>query len=281
MSTSFTSPSFHASSQPRAVIKDPAAAVLEARHDARVATDLHVELFSRDFSGSLAARARDLSVGGICLATQSIVALQSLTKLILYAGDQSIEIAIEGRWQNDPTGEASVLSGIEFCIADRETQALLWSLVHDSGKKLAQFIHGQSELSCLSRDDAATVAQASRYREVPRGCAIYDGNDPALSSDSVFVVKRGSVSLTLTAENGRPRELAALQPGGIFGGLPVTAGMSNLDHAAATEDCQLVEVSGSAFAYMRVAQPLTAQRLTQAFSRHHTQRLHRLLQKLI
>ena len=39
----------------------------------------------------------------------------------------------------------------------------------------------------------------------------------------------------------------------------------------------LVEVSGSAYAYLRVAQPLSAQRLTQLINRRHIERLHTLL----
>jgi hypothetical protein len=253
--------------------QDPAAAILDARHDARVAADFEVALYSRDFSGPLGAQVRDISVSGICIATPSIVALSSLSRIVLHLPTGRHEIAIEGRWQSEPSGEESVLSGVAFSDLCAEEEAQLWEVVHDCGRALARFVYGKSELRELGREDAAHIAQASRLRRVPRGRTLYEPGDTAPANDSVFIVRDGAVTLSLDSAQGTARELGRLSCGDIFGGLPMTAAIPNIDRAIATEDTTLVEISGSAFAYLRLAQPLSAQRLTKVITRRHIERL--------
>ncbi len=236
-----------------------------------------MELFSRDFSGALSARVRDLSVSGICLATPSIVALASLSRIVLHVPTGPLDIAIEGRWQSEPSGEEAVLSGVAFCDLRPEMEAQLWEIVHDCGRALARFVYDKTELRGLGREDAGHIAQASRLRRIPRGRTLYEPGDTAPANESVFIVRDGAITLSLDSAPGKPRELASLGRGEIFGGLPMTAAIPNIDRAVATEDTTLVEVSGSAFAYLRLAQPLSAQRLTKVITRRHIERLHQLI----
>ena len=52
--------------------KPPAMLGIEARSDPRVGSEVPVELVSRDFSGVIRAVTRDVSVGGVCVASPAV-----------------------------------------------------------------------------------------------------------------------------------------------------------------------------------------------------------------
>lgn len=257
---------------------DAAAAVLEARADPRVGVDLGARVFSRDFEGGLDARARDLSVGGVCVASESPFAFKSVERLVLDLPSGPMELPAQGRWQSESVCERVVLTGLAFDSRSAADVSRLWDAVQGSCKELGLFLYDRTELSDLSADDAVSVAQISRFRIVGIGRFIYRQDVCRAGDDSIFIVHRGRVSLGHGFTSGREATLERLGPGCLFGGLPIVAETPNLETAVADEDCTLLEISRAAYGYMRVARPLLAQRLAQLVARSHTQRMRRLLE---
>jgi hypothetical protein len=255
-----------------------AIAVLDARSDPRVAADFAVSVFSSDFSGPLPARARDLSVGGMCLATRSVVALGSLRSVRLELADGPLVLAAEGRWQRESHSEECVLSGLAFAGPGGVEAEKLWRVVQVATHDLALFLSRSAGLGELGPDHAMGLAQLSRYRLVHARRALYRHDAPLPGDDSIFVVLRGRVELRhrirATEEIGAPH----LGPGALFGGLPCVADVPNLESALAAEDTRLLEVTRPAYAYACLAKPLLAQRLAKVVLRAHVQRACHFLQ---
>lgn len=262
---------------PSAGLVDAAAAVIEARAAPRVAVDFPVEIYSTDFEGPLAAHARDLSVGGVCVATRSMFALRSVHRVALELPDRSLPFDATGRWQADSSSEDSFLSGIAFRAPEESNVSRLWDLVHAAGKTLGLFLYSTSELSELGADDATNIAQISRLRRVASGRSIYPQDACRPGDDSIFVVRSGRVNLRYRFGPGDEISLLELDPGSVFGGLPITAGTPNLESALAATDTTLVDISRASFTYLRVAKPLLAQRLVQIVARTHIRRVRQLL----
>jgi len=254
-----------------------AAAVLEARSDPRVAVDLPARIWSKDFDGALAGRVRDLSVGGVCVATDSLFAFKSLRRVALALPGGVLELPAEGRWQGE-SGDRTVLTGVAFASPSPEEVARLWDVVHGAGKELGLFLYEHAELGSLSPDDAMSLAQVSRFRFGEEGRAIYRQDGCRPGDDSIFVVHRGEVRLGHRFGPAREVTLERVGVGGVFGGLPVVAETPNLETAVAGRDTVLLEISAQSFSYLRVARPLLAQRLCQAVTRVHTARLRKLLE---
>jgi hypothetical protein len=253
-------------------------AVLEARISPRVAADLAVELYSREFSGPLRARTRDLSVTGVCVATRSIVSARSIEQIVLRYGEEALRLPVEGRWQSDSPTEGSVLVGLSFGRLDSAAAGAVWSLVQEMASKIAQFISQSPTFAEFSSDEALSVAQMSRFVRIQAGRPIYVPGHRDL--ESIFVVSEGQVGLHLKLRTGEELTLARLGPGGLFGGLPLIAGMPNLEMAAAQTDVGLLEISHGAYSYARLAKPILAQRLTQAVARGYAERVGQLLKLL-
>lgn len=257
---------------------DAATQVVEARADPRVAVDLAVQLDGADFAGPLAAQARDISVGGMCVATRSILSLASLRHVTLPLPRGKLRLAVAGRWQVDSPSEDSVLTGVAFVEPDPPAVSALWSLVQRAGNELVEFLHQHSDLRALGADDAMGIAQVSRFRNVPSGRAIYAQDATAPGDDSIFILRAGSVTLHHRFAPADEVTVARLAPGSVFGGLPIVAEVPNLESATAEGSTTLIEVSRGAYTRLRLARPILAQRITQIAARHHAERVRRLLE---
>jgi CRP-like cAMP-binding protein len=86
----------------------------------------------------------------------------------------------------------------------------------------------------------------SDAKHVARGTIIFRQGEPG---DDMFVVERGKVSLTLTAE-GRQQEVAVLAPGEFFGELSLLSGAPRTATAEALEDSTLLAIRRDVFALM-------------------------------
>lgn len=268
--------SLHVVSGPPLHLTEAAEVLLEARADPRVGIDIPVQLSSRDFRGGIEASARDLSVGGVCVATSSLMAFRSIEEVKLTLPDGPMTLKVEGRWQTEATGGDSLLGGLSFLEPTRDEIARLWNVVHDASKDLSLFLFESSDFQELCADDASNLAECSRFRIIQGRKRIYAQDECRPGDDSIFLVLRGTVSLRVRI--GR-RELPfqQLSPGSVFGGLPVVADVPNQDSAVADGDAKLLEISRGSFSYLRVAKPLLAQRLAQLVTRTHLQRSRRLL----
>ncbi len=81
---------------------------LELRATPRVATDIPVDLYSTDISGSLPGRARDISIEGISVATPSPFAIKSIQRVVLAFSEGPISIDAAGSWQSDSDNEDGI-----------------------------------------------------------------------------------------------------------------------------------------------------------------------------
>ncbi len=246
---------------------DAAQAILETGTDPRVGVDFPVQVFSGDCSGALPASARDLSVGGVCLATTLMFSFKSIRRVRLDLASGPIELNAEGRWQSEAASDASMLTGVSFTDPDKDDVSQLWSVVNDVGKELGLFLFDCSDLSDLCADDARSLADCSRYRLVAARTRIYRQDEYRPRDDSIFLVLRGEVSLMVQLGSRREVTLERLKTGSLFGGLPAIADLPNQESAVADSQTTLLEISRWSFAYLRVTKPLLAQRLAQIITR--------------
>ena len=254
------------SSEP--TLGNPAQAIFDARNDPRVGVDFPVQIFSGDFSGPLAGTARDLSVGGMCVATASRFSFGSIRSVSLEIADcPPLELKAEGCWQTDATSDASMLTGVSFPNPEKSEIARLWSLVNAAREALGLFLFDRSELTGLSADDVANLADCTRYRVVPPRRRIYRQDERHSEDDSIFLLLRGEVSLMARIGDRNEVALERLSPGRLIGGLPTVADLPNQESAVADCHATLLEISQKSFAGLRLAKPLLAQRLAQVVTR--------------
>ncbi|RIL04906.1 MAG: hypothetical protein DCC71_12365 [Proteobacteria bacterium] len=257
--------------------RDP---VAQARAIPRVGADLAAEIHSGDFAQPLAARTRDVGVGGVCVATVSPFSYRSVRRVTLELPGGRVALAARGSWQVVEHAENVVLTGIEFTEVDERTLHTLWDVVMDGGKTLARFLHGGSDLAHLGADEAVGIAHASRWKEVPAGRYIYRSDVARSGASSIFLVHDGAVVLQLRVRGAIDRAVARLGPGRLFGGLPLIAEAVPGESAVAQTDVRLLEIHGPAFRFLCSGKPWLAQRLAQAVTAAYARRAGALLAEL-
>ncbi|MCG8588715.1 MAG: cyclic nucleotide-binding domain-containing protein [Proteobacteria bacterium] len=252
---------------------EPKVDPLELRSNPRVGADLPVDIYSTEFSGSLPGRTRDLSVGGLCVATAGPFAFKSVTEVGLTLPGASYRIPAEGRWQREEPRADLVLTGI--ALNDPEPAALdeLWQVVLDSGMRLARFLHERTNLHELGLEEAMALAQISRYRDVAAGATVYRQGTQVDGEDSIFLLLRGRVSLEARVRDAIEIPVQQLDVGDLFGGLPLLADVPHAESAVAESDSRLLEIDRSAFRYIRTAKPWMGYRLAAALIRTTARRL--------
>lgn len=254
--------------------------LLQARSDPRVGADYDVEIVSSDLAGPLAARSRDLGIGGACLATPSPFSFRSVRRVVLHLPGGRLELDAEGRWQREEPSEQVILTGVAFQAPPEAAVARLWDVVLDGGKALARFLYGDSDLAHFSVDEAVGLAHASRWRTVPAGRAIYRGDVERSGASSIFVLHTGTVQLQVRAKGVIDHTFATLGPGRLFGGLPLVAGGLPAEAAIARTDVRLLEIHEGSFRYLCAARPWLAQRLAQAVTLTYARRAGALLARV-
>jgi CRP-like cAMP-binding protein len=154
-------------------------------------------------------------------------------------------------------------------------------VVDKVSREIGRFLFEALREEGISLDDAMSVAQTTRTRIVPRGGFIYQRHQPhAPGDDSIFIVQQGSVELTLPIRAGREVRLGKAGSGSILGGLGSVIGMLPLESAQANEETVLLEVSKSAYAYLKIAKPLLAHWLGQVILGGHLRRMDGVVSRL-
>lgn len=250
-----------------------------ARTDPRVGADHRAEIVT-DLPGGLVGQTRDLGLGGACIATPSGFSYRSIRRVKLHLPGGVVTLDAEGRWQREEPSEKVMLTGVAFVDPPDEVVTRLWDLVLDSGKALARFLYGDTDLSHFSVDEAVGLAHASRWRSVAVGQYVYRGDVARSGASSIFVVYRGEVALQLRVRGAYDHVLARLGPGRLFGGLPLVAEGLPTESAQAATDVRLLEISESSFRYLCAAKPWLAQRLAQAVTQTYAQRAGALLARV-
>jgi CRP-like cAMP-binding protein len=247
----------------------------DARTEPRVAAEFKVSLHSPDFSGPLAASARDLSTDGMCVVTRSPIALGSVRRATLQLHSGPLEVTTQGRWQAPSASEGLVASGFSFPGLQAPAKALLYDEVRSRAEEVARFLHFESELAELGSDDAIALAGHSRLRVVTARSAIYRQDSASAGEDAIFALLDGRVSLRHRL--GAASEVAApeLRRGAVFGGLPTLLDLPHAETAATLGETRLLEVSRGSLAYLRLGNPMLAERLARIVLRSCFLRLRR------
>lgn len=262
-------------------LTEAAAAVLESRSDYRVAADFAVEIHSRDFNPPLPARARDLSAGGICIATPAPFVLDGVHALTMHLPSGPLRLDVHGRWQKSLSFDDAVLSGIAFSSFTPAEVSILWDVVHDTARELGSFVYKSFSEAEPTIDNAMSVAQISRTRIVGRRKLIYQRGLDADEDDSIFIVRTGQVHLHLPMRAGNEVPIADLGPGDLFGGLAMLASIPHFESARTNEETMLLEISRASFSYMRLAKPLVAHWLGGLVMRSYLGRLGKIVDRAV
>lgn len=249
----------------------------ESRGLPRVGADFPVDLRTSDLSSALPARARDLGVGGVCVATASPFSLKSVRRVAIALPDQTLTLEAEGRWQREARGDDCILTGIEFSRPPDAAVRTLWDFVLDAGKEIARFLDTASDLRGLGVEDSMGLAHLTRLRDVPAGRWLYAQETQRDGEDSVFVVLRGSVGLHVRVRNARDVNLSRLGPGALIGGLALLSGAPHWESAVAASDTRLLEIDRAAFHHLERTKPQLARRLAHGILQTHATRLQSLL----
>lgn len=105
------------------------------------------------------------------------------------------------------------------------------------------FLRGHPVFSSLNEEELAHLLQdeVSQEREYPQGAVILRGGE---AGDSMFLLRSGSVQVTLGGA-GEPRfSLATIQAGEIFGEMAVLERRPRSATVLAREECLLLEIAG-------------------------------------
>lgn len=250
---------------------------LEIRSNPRVGVDLPIEIHSGEFAGALLGRTRDLSIGGACIATQSPFSFKSLRRIVLRLPTRSLSLEANGCWQREDPVENLILTGVSFDNPPPESLEVVWDLVLDAGKKLARFLYERTALRELGLEEAMGLAQVTRLRTMQTGDMIYRQGTRHESSDSIFLIAEGSVTLQVRVRDAIEQPLCQLGPGDLFGGLPLLADLPHADSAVANSTLRLLEVDGSAYRHLRTMKPWLGHRLGVALLRVHALRMSQTL----
>lgn len=258
----------------------PSAAVLGRRALPRVGISFPVRLHLAGLPGPLDARARDLGVGGVCIATASRFVVRDLRRLVLVLPAGAVELPAEARWQIEASGEDAFLTGVRFLDIPDETLDLLWDVVHEQAKSLTRWLSQQRELAGLSLGDALDLAHLTRLREFRAGGSIYRQGVQASGEDSIFVVMRGEIVLETRTPAHRKFVVGHVRPGQLFGGMGIVANALPSETALVDRDSSLLEVSRGTFENLKQASPALAFQIASLATRSHLLRLESALGRL-
>ncbi len=254
--------------------------VFGTRGDPRIGADHPVRIYASDFSGSLAGRTRDLSVGGCCLATDSPFSVKSIQKIEIQIDGRWLALDAEGRWQTALPGDDVVMTGIEFERPTDEQVDVLWDAVLEGGKQLARFLYVGSDLRPLGVDGAMGLSQITRVRRLAAGSTLYRQDRDPDQSDSIFVVQKGVVVLQVRARGVREIPIDRVVAGQVFGGLSMLAGVPPTESAITETDVEVLEFDARGFQYLARNKPWLAQELSQIVTTTYVRRLHRVLEQV-
>jgi CRP-like cAMP-binding protein len=246
-----------------------------------VGVELRIDLESDQFSGALPALTRDLSIGGVCVATRSPVGLQSIRHIVLHLPSGPIRLEASGRWQSWHAATASALTGVAFKSVPAQAQDAIWDHVLDVSKDLARFLLRGSELRDIGIDGAMSLAQVSRLCAVRAGATIYqEAREDLAPSSSIFIVREGAVLMRKRLREVVERDIAMVHPGELLGGLPMFTSAGHSETAVARSATRLIEIDERAYLYLMQARPWIAQKLAFAAARSYARRLHSTLEAL-
>ena len=125
----------------------------------------------------------------------------------------------------------------------------------------------------LPAEERAVLTQSARVVKARRGRIIYhQGGSP----EGLFLLEQGKVRLSQWGRSGKEQEIAVLEPGAMFGDLPLLGQVAHRASAEVLEDCTLGLVEQRDLERLLLAEPRLAVRLLEALGRYLADAEHRL-----
>ena len=93
-------------------------------------------------------------------------------------------------------------------------------------------------------------------------------------------MQSGVVVLQVRARDVREVPIDRVNPGQVFGGLSMLAGVPATESAVTETDTELLEFDARGYQYLKRNKPWLAQELSQIVTTTYVRRLHRLLEKV-
>jgi CRP-like cAMP-binding protein len=253
---------------------------LERRASPRVATSLAARLGFSHLSGLLDCRIRDLGTGGACVQTPVPFALTDVERIELRLSDRAVVLRVAGCWQRETLIENAVLTGVRFLDAGERELSALREYLKERAAEIVRFLQTRSEFARLDFEDVMAVALVTRMREARVGAHVCEEGKLRLGDDSVFILMKGSVVLEAAAARALDVELEFVEPGGIFGGLPLIAQMPSPLSAVVARDATLLELDRTAFRYLAQTRPWLAEELRRLVVERNVEQLRGALARL-
>lgn len=256
----------------------PVETPVDWRPNPRVAADYPIQIYATEFRGPLQSRARDLSVAGVCAATESPFGFASVERVVLELPSGRLSLPAKGHWQRHVPGDDLWLTGISFTNLEARPLETLLRAVFESGQELGGFLYERTELWELGLVDCIGLAQNyTRYRDIPAGQFIYRQDTFPAFGNAIFIINRGTVTLKARVRGDIEITLDRLDPGGVLGEAAFLAGDLHIESAVAENEVRLLEISANTYRYLRSAQPSVAHRLAQVLIRLSATRLRDML----
>jgi hypothetical protein len=246
--------------------------LLGRRTLARVPMDVALRLHVVGLPGPLPARARDIGLGGLCVATPTCFPLSDLRRVSILHPNEKLEVDAEGRWQAAFPGRDAFLSGVQFPNTGGRVRDRLWDFVHDQTKALSTWLSQESELRSVALPDLVELIHAMRMRESTNGEVVFQQGSRQAGDDSIFVVRTGSVTLETSTAMGRTVELGRITRGQLLGGSALLCSAAPLERAIVSEPATFLEISRSALGFLQVVYPMLAAELTTILIRSYVKR---------
>jgi len=238
----------------------------QRRAKPRIAGDIPAALYAEGGEAVIHGTARDLGMGGLCIATRSPFAAGSIVRIALRARAASVSVEVSGLWQEYEDGEKTVLTGFAFGSLSKAERKAISALVSQAIGRIARTLQ-QTRLPELGIEDAMAIAELVRFRSFRSGRVVYGNQAHDQHAGSLFVVEQGLVSLHLATPPSRRVALALVDQGDLFGGFGLGAPGPFPEVAVAECDSRLLEIHTNTFAFVRRHRPELALQLAVAASR--------------
>ena len=113
-----------------------------------------------------------------------------------------------------------------------------------SSSDLTRYLIDVPLFNGLSEAALTALSRASRRLQLPKGIFLFFQEDPA---DSVYVMRSGSVAITLSSEDGRELVINEMRPGEVFGEVGLITGKPRTTSALTREASEVMVISGAVF----------------------------------
>ena len=133
----------------------------------------------------------------------------------------------------------------------------------DSSEGLIRFLRSAPLFADLKEKTLSGLVQASQRKKIPKGNYLFMQTD---LSDTVYVVRSGSIAIILISSDGRELLINEMRPGDCFGEVGVLTRQSRSTGAVARLNSEVLAIPGAAFMAAIDSEPNLARRVLNAIA---------------